>query len=326
MIPETIGGYRVLAPLGRSTQGDVYHAVSELSGTPVTLRVILKEIFRNEEARIQFISDARAVQEIEHPHLRRLREVGETDQVVYLSMEYLEGSSLESLLVAGPVEIVAALGWAAEGAEALAALHRRNLVHGHLRPEKVFITAEGHAKLLDGGLWRLLLRTDADLTDEEVLRESGLTPVAVACLAPEQIQGKPPKPQSDIHSLGLVLYEMLTARNPFLSRGVVQSMHWVLKRIPPPPSQLRREVPRRVDAVLAAALAKEPKERFSSTTELAGILRALVEEPEVKVEPTVAAPVSSRTAWLGLTAPLWLALGGAVVLLLLWFLYLYLTH
>lgn len=321
-IPKAIDKYRIVSPLGEDAHGVLYRAVAEGSEETVALKLLPPDAFPNENVRKLFLAETRALAEVTNPHLRQVYEAGTTNSGIYVAMEYLQGSTLRNLLVAGPLEVLAALEWTAEICEALEALRTQGMLHGYLRPEKIFITTRGHAKLLDAGLWRLKLPVGLKLSDKKILSVSGLDPVVVGGLAPEQLRGQPPTPRSDIYGLGLVLYELLTGQNPFAHTRAAQSMHWVLGRTPPPPGQLRPGVPPALDEALRRALSKDPEERFDSAPEFAAALRSVRIE---KVEEELAAPVAVPSLW-KLTAPLWVAVGGAIVLLVLWFLYLALTR
>ncbi|MFQ5695617.1 MAG: protein kinase, partial [Terriglobia bacterium] len=143
MSPETIGKYRLEAPLGESGQSVVYRAVASDTDQTVALTRVPGEKFPEAAARQKFIQEAHAAIRLSHPHLRQVYEVGESGDTLYLVMEYLEGASLKTLLVGGPVEVETALAWGMEISEALAAAHSRGIVHGHLRPGKIFITQQG---------------------------------------------------------------------------------------------------------------------------------------------------------------------------------------
>lgn len=319
MSPETIAKYRLIAPLGESGRGVVYQAVAEDTNQTLALKVLTPDRFPNPATRQKFLQEARRVTRLSHPHLRQLYEVGESGDRLYLAMEYLEGSTLKNLLVGGPLEIETALAWGVEIAEALAAAHAQGIVHGDLRPARVFITQQGTVKVLDAGLWRLGVPTGVDLSQEAKLTDSQVRAAVVAALTPEQVRGQEPDARSDIFALGRLLYEMTTGCNPFADQNAVQSMYWVLHRAPEPPSQLSSLVPAALDAVLGRALEKEPKARFRDAGELAAALRAMAVGEELPRE-------SPRKVVLRLTAPLWLGIGGLVALLVLWFVYLALTR
>ena len=315
MSPDTIGNYRLEAPLGESGQGVVYRAVAADTGRVAALKLVPADKFPDAAARRKFLEDARAAQRLSHPHLRQVHEVGESGDRVYLVMEYLEGATLKSLLVSGRMEAETALEWAAEVADALAALHAAGLVHGDLRPSRVFVTSQGTVKLLEAALWRLGVPSGVDLT-----RDPKLEPARAAAMAPEQLRGREPGPESDIHGLGVLLSEMLTGRPPFLGRNVQQTVHWVLNRAPDPVGQ-----PAGLDTVLARALAKEPKARFASAADFAAALRAVAAGEEIPVEVAKAAAPKTVVVvrW---TSSLWWGIGVIVALAVAWFAYLALTR
>jgi serine/threonine protein kinase len=318
VIPEKIAKYKIVGPLGQGSTGVVYQAVDDETQQKVALKVIPPEMFPSAEARDLFLADARAAATLSHPRLRQLYEVGESDGDLYLAMEHLHGSTLRSLLVGGPAEMGSALAWSAEIAEGLAAAHQAGVVHGELFPGKIFLTKEGGLKLLDAGLWRLAVPVGVDLSLESNLRIAKLTASQVAVLAPERIHGQEPDPRSDVFSLGVLIYQMVTGRQPFQENSPVDTMHCVLGRTPPPVSDFVSEVPPALDTVLARALAKEPDERYASAVELAAALRAVAagEPLPVEQEAAVARQASKRAAW-----PLWLAIGAALLLLALWYFY-----
>ncbi|MBI4466291.1 MAG: serine/threonine protein kinase [Acidobacteria bacterium] len=320
MSPETIGKYRLQAPLGESGRGVVYRAEAQDTNQTVALKLLPAGKFPDPATRQKFLEQARAAVRLSHPNLRQLYEVGESGDTLYLAMEYLEGVTLKSLLVGGRVEAETALAWGAEIAEALAAAHAQGVVHGDLRPAKVIITGQGTVKLLDPGLWRLSPSAGVDLSGEEKLLELGLSAAAVAQLAPEQIRGREPDARSDLFALGALLDEMITGRNPFLGKDAVQTMHLVLRRAPQPASQLAPQVPGALDAVLARALEKEPKARFRSAAELAAALRAVAAGEEL---PAEAAKPVVVVRW---TRSLWWGIAGLGAVLAAWFAYLALTR
>lgn len=316
---ESIANYRLEAPLGESGRGVVYRAVAQDTNRLVALKILASDRFSTPAHRRKFLEEARKAVRLSHPNLRQLCEVGESGDQLYLAMEYLEGSTLKNLLVAGAVELEAALAWGAEIAEGLAAAHAQGIVHGDLRPARVFITTDGTVKVLDTGLWRLGVPVGVDLSQEAKLTGSGVRAAAVAALSPEQIRGQEPDARSDVFALGRLLYEMTTGVNPFADQSPLRSMHWVLHRTPLPASQASSQVPAALDVVLARALEKAPKTRYREAGELAAALRAAAAGEVVPVE-------SARRVTLRLTSPLWFGIGGIVALLLLWFLYLALTR
>lgn len=319
MIPETMGKYRVVAPLGQGRVGIVYCALNQETGERTALKLLPADHFRDAAARERFLKEARATKQLTHPNLRRFHEAGESGDYLFLALECVDGTTLRNLLVGGAVAAETALAWGTEVADALAAAHAAGIVHGRLMPGKVFISEQGTVKLLDPGLWRPEVPSGVDLSQEDQLTESGLPASEVETLAPEQIRGAEPDPRSDIFALGVLLYEMTTGRHPFANPDPVQTMHWVLRRTPEPPSQLNPQVPAALDAVLAQALAKEPAGRFGSASELAAALRAVAPGEPLPAEVT---PVAVEQAARHALRPYWLAIGALLLLLALWFAYL----
>jgi serine/threonine-protein kinase len=331
VIPEAIGKYRVIAPLGQGRVGIVYRAEDTESGRGVALKLVPAAHFPTPEAKQKFLSDAQAAATLSHPHIRPLYEAGESGDQVFLAMEYLEGSTLKTLLLAGPVEPEAALGWGAEIADALAAAHAAGLAQGELTPGKVFITAQSAAKLLDTGLWRLEVASGTDLTQPEAGIGSMVDPTVVATLAPEQVRGAEPSPGTDLFGLGVVLHQMATGGQPFLDVDAAQTMHWVLGRAPEPPSQVNPRMPAALDAVIARLLEKDPRLRLPSAAEAAAALRAVSAgeplPPSVTERPVLPVEVAAEAA----PAPksklaYWLVAGGVVLAGVVYFLYRALTQ
>ncbi|HXE74583.1 MAG TPA: serine/threonine-protein kinase [Candidatus Xenobia bacterium] len=332
MIPESIGKYRIVAPLGQGRVGIVFRAQDTEDGRAVALKLVPASHFATPEARQKFLEDARAAAGLAHPHLRQVFEAGESGDQVFLAMEYLEGSTLRSLLVGGSVEPETALAWSAEIADALAAAHAEGVAHGELTTGKVFITEQGMIKLLDAGLWRLEVPSGRDLRDAAALRESGLEPLAVAALAPEQIRGAEPDARSDLFALGAVLFEMCTGVQPFAHDDANQTLHWVLGRQPEPPSRMNPRLPAALDVLLARLLEKEPARRLSSAAEAAAALRAIAAgeplpasvtaaPPEAAAAVVEAAPAKEKSKIL-----YWILAGGVVLAGLAWLLYQRLTQ
>lgn len=317
MIARALGKFLLEAPLEESGRSLVYRAVNQETREVVALKLVAADKFRDPAARQQFLADARRVIGVTHPHLRELYELDEAEGQVYLAMEYLEGVSLKHVLVGGRPEMETALAWAAEAADGLAALHQRKLVHGDLRPAKVFITAEGRVKLLDAGLWRLTAPAGVDLRQEAALQEWRLGPSEVAALAPERLRGGAPDAPSDVFSLGTVVYEMVAGRPAFLGRNLLHTLHLVQQR---PPEPLRIESPPGLDAVLARALEKNPRARFASAGEFAQALRALA------AGRALPAALRGRRLFMRLSSPFWLAIVALLLLLAVWFAFLALTQ
>lgn len=320
VIPETVGNYRLLGPLGEGRGGVVYKAVAQDTERPAVVKLVPVERFASEAAREQFMMEARAATRLANPRLRRLYEISESNGQLYLAMEYLEGTTLKSLLVSGPLQIETALAWAVEIADGLVAAHKEGVIHGELVAGKVFITEDGTVKLLDVGLWRLAVPTGIDLSQQANLRNANLPIATVAAMAPEQLSGEAPDASSDIFALGALVYQMVSGRHPFAGRHPVGTMYRVLERTPAPVSEVAQAAPSQLDKVLARALAKDASRRYRSASDVAAALEAVAAGKELPPEKVVVEPPAPTGA------PLRLAIGTGIVLLILWLLYLVLTR
>jgi serine/threonine protein kinase len=274
---DRIGRYRVTRLLGEGGMGRVYAAHDDRLDRTVAIKVIRSELVADKDARERFGREARAAARVAHPHICALYEFDESDGQPFLVMELLEGESLAACLKRGPLDLARTLAIAGPMLEALAALHRRGLVHGDLKPGNVFLSDTG-VKLLDFGLARPF--ADGD-TRTRTLSETGQgvlrgTP---QYMAPEQLLGRPTDERADIFAAGAVVYEMLAGHPAFRGDTLLAVIHAVGYREPEPlsgPPEYRA-----IDAVLGRALIKDPAKRLARADELAALLREASHATEV---------------------------------------------
>jgi serine/threonine-protein kinase len=207
------------------------------------------------------------VGQISHPAVIALHDMGvdEPTQTPYLVMEYVQGQSLEKLLDKGSVPFPKACAWVAEVANALAVAHRKGVIHGDVKPANILITDDERVKLTDFGMARLASRDSKD------------TPLlgSPAYWCPEQIVGKPQDARSDIFSLGVVLYELVTGRRPFDAESLQGICSRILSSTPLPPSHANPSVPLALNELIASCMAKDPNQRCASAETLAERLHPL---------------------------------------------------
>jgi len=258
-----VGRYEILEIIGTGANGRVARAHDPMIGRLVALKLFPKELASG-AARQRFIQEARVVGQLSHPSIITLHDMGidEATQTPYLVMEFLEGQPLDRILEKGSVPFPRACAWAAEVACALGAAHRRGVIHGDVKPANMLITEEGRVKLMDFGMARL------------ASRDSAATPLlgTPAYWCPEQIVGRPQDARSDLFSLGVVLYEMVTGKRPFDADSLQGICGRVLSSTPLPPSHANPSVPKGLDAVVARCLAKDPAARYAAAEALAGEL------------------------------------------------------
>jgi serine/threonine protein kinase len=243
----------------------------------------------------RFEREARAVAALDHPNVCTIYEIGETEQgQLFISMAYYQGETVKDKVADGPLEVDNALDLAEQAASGLAAAHRAGLVHRDIKPANLLVTEDGVLKILDFGLAK---------TDETALTESGMRLGTPAYMSPEQTRGEEVDARTDLWSLGVVLYEMITGHRPF--RGGVDSavIDAIRRQDPQPPSKLREGLPPTVDHLVLRLLAKDPKLRHQGAELLSEELAGAYPEP-----------VDGKTAWLGGRRFPWLVLGAYTAL------------
>jgi serine/threonine-protein kinase len=245
-------------------------------GRLVAIKLFPKELATG-EARQRFIQEARVVGQLSHPSIITLHDMGIDDatQTPYLVMEFLEGQPLDRILEKGSIPFPKASAWAAEVACALGVAHRKGVIHGDVKPANMLITDNGRVKLMDFGMARL------------ASRDSAATPLfgTPAYWCPEQIMGKPQDARSDLFSLGVVLYEMVTGKRPFDADSLQGICGRVLSSTPLPPSHANPSLPAAFDGVVARCLAKEPSARYATAEALAEDLYPLARHKVIPQAP-----------------------------------------
>jgi serine/threonine protein kinase len=272
---DRLGPYEVIALVGTGGMGEVYKARDTRLDRIVALKRLQADLAARTKGRLRFEREARAISALNHPHICTLFDVGGHEGVDYLVMELLEGETLESRLRRGALSTGAAVEYAAQIAEALAAAHRRGFVHRDLKPANIMITPDG-VKLLDFGLAGL--RTDREWPgglDVEALTADGAVIGTVQYMAPEQLQGLAVDARADLFALGAVVYEMLTGRRAFERDSAAQSVAAVLENDPPPVEDVRPDVPRPLAWAIGQCLAKDRDRRWESASDLSRYLRGV---------------------------------------------------
>lgn len=255
-----VGRYQILETIGTGAHSRVARAFDPLIGRTVAVKLFPKELASG-EGRERFIKEARVVGQLSHPSIIAVHDMGieESSSTPYLVMEFVEGQPLERILDKGSVPYPRACAWTAEVASALAVAHRKGVIHGDVKPANILVTEDGRIKLTDFGMARL------------ASRDSKETPLlgTPAYWCPEQILGKPQDARSDIFSLGVILYEMVTGNRPFDSDSLQGICSRVLSSTPLPPSHSNPSLPTGFDELVAACLEKDPARRRASAEDLA---------------------------------------------------------
>ncbi len=308
-----LGPYEIVAPLGAGGMGEVWRARDTRLGREVAIKVLPAEVASDPSRLKRFEKEARAASALNHPNIVTIYDIGSSDSVSYISMERVDGKTLRELLFPGPLPMKRLLPIAAQIADGLARAHEAGIVHRDLKPENVMVTKDGLVKILDFGLAKLTQASVGSDEGSHLPTETGTNPGAivgtVGYMSPEQASGQPVDFRSDQFSLGSILYELATGKRAFQKGTAVDTLSAILHEDPQPIASLAPQAPTPMRWLVERCLAKEPRERYASTEDLARDLASLRDHLSEASFPGVplAAPVSrlrSRLAALGLALAL----------------------
>ena len=266
-----VGPYRIEAKLGGGGMGVVYRAMDTRLDRPVAIKFLPPDLTRDEDAKTRFVQEAKAASALDHQNICTIHEIGETDDgQLYLVMACYAGATLKQKIDDGSLTLTAALDVAIQTAEGLAEAHRAGMVHRDIKPANLMVTSSGVVKILDFGL--------AKLVGSEGITQTGTVMGTVAYMSPEQLQGQPVDQRTDIWSLGVVAYEMLTGERPFKGEQLQAISLGILQQEPTAVTSVRAGVPPEVERVITRALSKQRDERHQSVADLFSELRAIRRE------------------------------------------------
>jgi TolB-like protein len=317
MTISRLGHYNVLDRIGAGGMGEVYRARDTKLGRTVAIKVLPDAIAADRDRRERFLREARATAALSHPNIAMLFEVGQEGDRIFLVFEYVAGRTLGAAIGGRPIAPRLALDLAIQIADALAEAHTVGIVHRDIKPDNVMVTPKEKAKVLDFGL--------AHWTGGGLARENAPTMAAtvsgsllgtVAYMSPEQALGKPLDGRSDIFSLGVVLYEMLSGSNPFAAESPTAALLNVTQKRPQLPSNVIRTLPRDLDPILMKMLAKDPNHRYDSAASLAAELRSVatvldIRSGEAEPRNVKITGVRRRRSWKPVAVVLAILLAGA---------------
>jgi beta-lactam-binding protein with PASTA domain/predicted Ser/Thr protein kinase len=254
------GRYRVVRKLGTGGMANVYLAEDQELGRSVAIKMLDERHSQDEQFVERFRREAKNAAGLSHPNIVSIYDRGQAEGTYYIAMEYLEGRSLKELLITrGPTPLAVAIDYARQILAALGFAHRHGIVHRDIKPHNVVVAPDGRLKVTDFGIAR---------SGTSQMTETGSIIGTAQYLSPEQAKGAPVTPASDIYSVGIVLYEMLTGSVPFTGDTPLEIAMKHLSTTPMPPSEKRREVPHELDSIVLRALAKDPADRYQSADEM----------------------------------------------------------
>ena len=296
MIGRTVSHYRILEHLGGGGMGVVYKAEDLKLDRPVALKFLPPDLTRDPEAKQRFVHEARAASALDHPNICNVHDIGETDDgQIFIVMAYYEGETLKKKIERGPLKIEESVRIAVQIAQGLAKAHEHDIVHRDIKPANVMVTSDEVVKIVDFGLAKLSGRT--------MLTKAGSTLGTAAYMSPEQARGEAAGLRTDLWSLGVTFYEMLTGHRPFESDYEQALVYSILNEDPKPMRDLRSEVPEALERICRRAMAKEPGDRYESAVELIADLESF----------KTGAELSDRTRRLPVRKRRMLYVGAAVI-------------
>ncbi|HZE70929.1 MAG TPA: protein kinase [Pyrinomonadaceae bacterium] len=268
---QLIGHYRIVSLLGIGGMGEVYLAKDEKLNRRIALKLLPTDYTRNQARLRRFEQEAQAASALNHPNILTIHEIGQVDDQQFIATEFVEGETLRERLKRRGLTLTETLDVTTQVAGALAAAHKAGIVHRDVKPENIMLRPDGYVKVLDFGLAKLTEQqesTSRARSVDDVNISSGLVMGTVKYMSPEQARGLSVDARSDIFSLGVVLYEMLTGRTPFKGDATGDLIKSILKDEPAPLSQFVPQVPLELEQIVAKALAKNREERYQTINDL----------------------------------------------------------
>ena len=280
MIGKTIAHYTITEKIGQGGMGEVYRATDSSLKRDVALKFLPESMAQDETARRRFLREARSAAALDHPFICQIHEIGEIDGVDFIAMEYVSGQTLKEKLGEGRVAIPECLRIASEIAEALELAQEKKIVHRDLKPTNIMLTSGGHVKLMDFGLAKSTSGAQEDTQQLSVtkLTGEGSTLGTVPYMSPEQLKGEEVDSRSDMFSLGIILYEMLTGVHPFIKPDLMATASSILQEEPAPLRIHREGVSPVIQYMLRKMLAKEPEKRYQLVGDIHTDLTALMQD------------------------------------------------
>ncbi|HEY3134463.1 MAG TPA: protein kinase [Blastocatellia bacterium] len=285
MVADAISHYRIVRKLGAGGMGEVYLAEDTKLNRRVAIKLLQQDLIGDEDARKRLVQEAQAAASLDHPNICAIHEVGEAEGQCFIVMQFVEGEMLAERVNAG-LTLEQTLDVAIQIADALSEAHSRGIVHRDLKPQNIMISTSGRVKVLDFGLAKFS-RPDALLDSQAgtmALTAPGVLIGTIPYMSPEQLEGKPADSRSDVFSVGVILFEMVTGRHPFVGDTAATIAANILMRDPPNVFELAPHTPLELQRIISKALAKSREARYQSAIELLLDLRDLRRNIELNAD------------------------------------------
>jgi eukaryotic-like serine/threonine-protein kinase len=323
-IGQRVGDYEIVGMLGVGGMGSVYRVRNVISDRTEAMKVLLPNLVAEPDLAVRFISEIRMLASFDHPNIAQLHTAFQVDNQLVMMMEFVEGFSLEQIAKQGPIPQSDVINYMQQVLGALSYAHGRGVVHRDIKPANIMVTSQGVVKLMDFGIAKS--RTEQDLT------RPGTTMGSLYYMSPEQVRGGTVDARSDIYSVGVMMYELLAGRRPFVADSAYEILNQQCNVVPQPPVEVNHQLPPPLSDIIVCAMAKDPQNRFQNAQALSNALRqvaAMQNDPTTREEVAytpVAMPGAAQPAAQGFApaAPLaqpssghrgvWMTVGALAVL------------
>jgi eukaryotic-like serine/threonine-protein kinase len=274
---KRIGDYEILRELGAGGMGKVYQVRNVITDRIEAMKVLLPDLASTPDLAARFLREVKLTASLDHPNICTLRTAFSNENRLYMVMEYVEGTTMATKLDMGPLSVNDAVKYISQVLSAVGYAHQRHIIHRDIKPANMMLTTQGVIKLMDFGIARS--------GDERGLTMTGTTLGSIGYMSPEQVRGDPVDARSDLYSVGIVLYEFVTGRRPFLANSEYSIMAAHLNQVPKPPLELNPGLPAALNEIILMAIAKDPAKRFQAAEAFANALTTV--PASSAVAPTV---------------------------------------
>src|SRR5579862_7686697 len=274
---KRVGDYEILKELGAGGMGKVYQVRNVITDRIEAMKVLLPDLASTPDLAARFLREVKLTASLDHPNICALRTAFSNDNRLYMVMEYVEGTTMATKLDMGPLSVNDAVKYIGQVLSAVSYAHQRHIIHRDIKPANMMLTTQGVIKLMDFGIARS--------GDERGLTMTGTTLGSIGYMSPEQVKGDPVDARSDLYSVGIVLYEFVTGRRPFLANSEYSIMAAHLNQAPKPPLELNPGLPAALNEIILMAIAKDAAKRFQTAEAFANALSTV--PASSAVAPTV---------------------------------------
>ena len=274
---KRVGDYQILNELGSGGMGRVYKVRNVLSDRIEAMKILLPNLAGREDIAARFLREIKLMANLNHPNIAALRTAFTADNQLVMIMEYVEGTDLAARLEHGPIPPPDAVNYIQQVLSALSYAHQQHVIHRDIKPSNMMLTPQGVVKLMDFGIARA--------GEERSITMTGTTLGSLGYMSPEQVKGEPTDARSDLYSVGVSLYEMVTGQRPFQASSDYSIMAAHVKEVPKPPVELHPGLPAAMNEIIIMSIAKDPAQRFQTADAFRNALSS------VRFEPAQAQPI-----------------------------------